>query len=121
MNILVVDDSPTMQSMISSTLENAGFKVSIAEHGVVGLRMLKDYDPDLIISDLNMYEMDGFECVTRVRERDEFSCTPILFLTTEDAEDLKQVGRDIGATGWVKKPFQPDELVGVVRSILEHC
>jgi two-component system chemotaxis response regulator CheY len=118
MCILVVDDSPTMQDIISATLRAANFDVLQAEHGIDALKMLVNETPDLIITDLNMYQMDGFEFVSRVRQDAAHEFTPILFLTTESSADLKQVGRDLGATGWVLKPFEPKELVRIVRSIL---
>ncbi len=119
MNVLVVDDSPTMQNIISATLKSANFEVVQAEHGMAGLKELERTIPDLIITDLNMYQMDGFEFVSRVRRQPEHEFTPILFLTTEGSEDFKQIGRELGATGWVQKPFEPKELIRVVRSILQ--
>jgi two-component system, chemotaxis family, chemotaxis protein CheY len=119
MRVLVVDDSPTMQDIICSTLRAANYEVVQAEHGVEALECLKTMTPDLIITDLNMYQMDGFEFVSRVREDASHEFTPILFLTTEGAEDFKQIGRDLGATGWMLKPFEPKELLRVVKSILQ--
>ncbi len=119
MRVLVVDDSPTMQDIISATLKSANFEVVQAEHGIDALKRLESVTPDLIITDLNMYQMDGFEFVSRVRQDAAHEFTPILFLTTESAEDFKQIGRDLGATGWMLKPFEPKELLRVVRSILQ--
>lgn len=119
MKVLVVDDSPTMQDIISATLKAAGFEVVQAEHGAEGLELLKKEEPDLIITDLNMYQMDGFEFVSRVRKQVEHEFIPILFLTTESSEDMKQIGRDLGATGWLQKPFNPKELVRVVNRVLQ--
>ena len=118
MRVLVVDDSPTMQDIISATLKTAEFDVLQAEHGAEALRILESEAPDLIITDLNMYHMDGFEFVSRVREDPMHEFTPILFLTTEASDDMKQVGRDLGATGWMLKPFDPKELLKVVNSIM---
>lgn len=118
MRILIVDDSPTMQDIISSTLRSAAYDVYQAEHGIEALKILPKAAPDLIITDLNMYHMDGFEFVSRVRMEPNNEFIPILFLTTECSEDLKQVGRDLGATGWMLKPFEPKELLRVIRSIL---
>lgn len=118
MRVLVVDDSPTMQDIISATLRTAAFDVLQAEHGAEALRILETEIPDLIITDLNMYHMDGFEFVSRVRDDPSHEFTPILFLTTEASDDMKQVGRDLGATGWMLKPFDPRELLKVVNSIM---
>jgi two-component system chemotaxis response regulator CheY len=119
--VLVVDDSPTMQNIVTATLKSENFEVFLAEHGLDALKLLNKCTPDLIITDLNMYMMDGFEFVSHVRRKPEFEFTPILFLTTETAEDLKQVGRDLGATGWIEKPFDPKTLVRVVRSVLHQA
>ncbi len=118
MRVLVVDDSPTMQDIISATLRSAHFDVVQAEHGQQALKILTEVTPDLIITDLNMYHMDGFELVSRLRQSEATEFTPILFLTTESSEEFKQVGRDLGATGWMLKPFEPAELIRIVRSIL---
>lgn len=118
MRVLVVDDSPTMQHIISATLKSAKYEVLQAEHGADALKVLEKETADLIITDLNMYRMDGFEFVSRVRTDPAHEFTPILFLTTEASEDMKQVGRDLGATGWMLKPFDPKELLRVVRSIM---
>ncbi|MFN0218405.1 MAG: response regulator [Hyphomicrobium sp.] len=120
MRVLVVDDSPTMQDIILATLKSENLDVVQAEHGIDGLKALANCAPDLIITDLNMYHMDGFEFVSRVRQKPEFEFTPILFLTTEGAEDFKQIGRDLGATGWIQKPFDPKDLIRVVRSVLRY-
>ena len=121
MRVLVVDDSPTMQDIILATLRSENLEVLQAEHGVAALKVLAKATPDLIITDLNMYKMDGFEFVSRVRQLPEHEFTPILFLTTESAEDLKQFGRQVGATGWIEKPFDPRELIEVVRSVLQYA
>lgn len=121
MKVLVVDDSPTMQNIITSTLKSAGMDVVSAEHGLDGLEKLKTVTPDLIITDLNMYHMDGFEFVNSVRQQAAHEFTPILFLTTEDSEDMKMVGKELGATGWVQKPFEPAELIKVINSVVQYA
>ena len=117
MRILAVDDSPTIRSVIAATLRSATHEVVEAENGRDALQVLERETVDLIISDLNMIVMDGFEFVSKVRENPAFEFTPILFLTTEAAEDMKQLGRELGATGWLLKPFDPVELINVVRRI----
>lgn len=116
--ILVVEDSPMIQDMVRSTLEAANYEVVCANHGVEGLALLKQHKVDLIISDLNMIHMGGIEFLTRIRGEPEHEFTPFLFLTTEDAEELKAIGREEGATGWLLKPFDPPALVSVVRRII---
>jgi two-component system, chemotaxis family, chemotaxis protein CheY len=117
MRILAVDDSPTMRQMIAATLRSARYEVVEAENGREALQLLESETVDLIISDLNMIVMDGFEFASKVRENPAYEFMPILFLTTEAAEDMKQIGREIGATGWLLKPFDPVELIKVVRRV----
>ena len=117
MRILCVDDSPTVQDMLAVTLRTAGFETLQAQNGVEGLKLLKTASVDLIITDVNMWLMGGFEFVSKVRQDPVHEFTPILFLTTEASEEFKQYGRDVGATGWLCKPFHPAELVKVVRQI----
>ena len=116
--ILTVDDSPTVQDMIITTLQASGYDVVSAPNGVEALRLLKSDSVDLIISDVNMGQMGGFEFVTKVRECAQFQAVPILFLTTETSGEFKQIGREIGATGWVTKPFEPEELLRVIRRVM---
>lgn len=119
MRILVVDDSPTMRDITAATLQAANHVVLRADHGAEGLEVLENEDVDLIITDLNMYVMGGLEFVTRVRQLPKFEYTPILFLTTEGSDEFKAIGREAGASGWVVKPFDPAELVRVVRQITQ--
>lgn len=119
MRVLIVDDSPTMQDIVSMTLQSANYQVFRAEHGVEALAVLEAAQPDLIITDLNMYRMDGFEFVSRLRQNPDHEFTPILFLTTESSDDMRQIGRDLGATGWILKPFDPQDLIRVVKSVLQ--
>lgn len=116
--VLVVDDSPTMQEIIKAALEDEPIDVDVADHGVAALKVIEEAAPDLILTDLNMIHMDGFEFVGRVRALAECEFTPIIFLTTESSDEMKRIGRDLGAAGWIQKPFNPKELVRIVRSVL---
>ena len=116
-NILAVDDSRTMRNMIQSTLESAGIETHLAEDGVHGLEVLEGIEPDAIITDINMPNMDGFGFIDGVRAQDKHKKTPILVLTTESAPELKAKARVAGATGWVVKPFDPEKLVRALRMI----
>jgi two-component system chemotaxis response regulator CheY len=117
MKILCVDDSPTIQAMLAATLTKAGWDIRQVENGKAGLKLLERESVDVIISDVNMTVMGGFEFVSKVRQDPAHEFTPILFLTTENDDDFKQIGREVGATAWLCKPFDPVELISVIRRI----
>ncbi|OQW61116.1 MAG: two-component system response regulator, partial [Nitrospira sp. ST-bin4] len=101
---LVVDDSPTMRQMVAFTLTNAGFTVVEAEHGKDAVRKVSDGGKmDIVVTDLNMPEMDGITLIKELRKLAAFKFTPILMLTTESAMEKKQAGKAAGATGWIVK------------------
>ncbi|MDD9726376.1 response regulator [Roseovarius sp. SK2] len=116
--ILAVDDSRTMRSMLQQALAGAGFEVELAEDGVDGLERLETADPDLIITDINMPRLDGFGFIDGVRKGDRVSTVPILVLTTESGDALKQRARDAGATGWIVKPFDEEKLVQIIQRLV---
>src|ERR1043166_5199449 len=103
--ILIVDDSKTMRDMVSFTLKSAGFEVKEAEDGNRAVEALKDFQSDLIITDLNMPGMDGFGLIEHVRANPQYKYVPILMLTTESDGQKKERGKAVGATGWIVKPF----------------
>ena len=115
--ILTVDDSRTMRDMLKAALTTAGFETVQAEDGVHGLEVLGQNSVDLIITDINMPNMDGFELIERIRGEDRYRGLPILVLTTESSPEKKARARESGATGWLVKPFQPEQLVSVIRRV----
>ncbi len=117
LKLLAVDDSPTIRRMLSDTMREAGFEVIEAENGREGLDKLTDHSVDLIITDINMMVMGGLDFIENVRKDMSNVGTPILVMTTEDTEEMREVGREVGATGWIAKPFDPDELVKVARRL----
>jgi two-component system, chemotaxis family, chemotaxis protein CheY len=117
MRILTVDDSITMQDMLETALADAGHEVVVASDGKKGLDVLADNEFDLIISDVNMINMGGFEFVSRVRQIESYRYTPILFLTTENSEEFRTIGREVGATGWLTKPFDPAQLLHTIKRV----
>jgi two-component system, chemotaxis family, chemotaxis protein CheY len=117
MRILTVDDSVTILDMLHQSLSAAGHEVLAASDGRKGLDILAREEVDLIISDVNMIHMGGFEFVSRVRNIEEFKFTPILFLTTENTEEFRNIGREVGATGWLTKPFDPEGLLQTINRI----
>jgi len=115
--ILAVDDSKTMRDMVSFTLKGAGYDVFVADDGVNALSALEGEEVDLIITDINMPNMNGIELVQKLRGNPRFRATPILILTTESDDNIKQQGRSAGATGWIVKPFVPEKLLKVVGKV----
>ncbi|MBZ0164895.1 MAG: response regulator [Notoacmeibacter sp.] len=116
--ILTVDDSRTMREMLRHCLTNAGFEVVTAEHGEDGLQKLEESLPDVIITDINMPVMDGFQFIEGVRAMPNRSRLPILVLSTESDAEKKSRARKAGATGWIVKPFDPEKLVNAVERVL---
>ncbi len=121
-HILFVDDSPTMRSSVSFCLRNAGHRVTEAVDGQDALQKLqsmkdKGQSLALIITDINMPQMDGITFISRVKET-EFKFVPILILSTEGEESVIKKGRDAGASGWVVKPFQPEQLLWAVKKVV---
>ncbi len=115
--ILTVDDSPTVRDMLAIALSGAGFKVVQAEDSREGIGKLNDLDPDVIITDINMRGLDGFQFIEEVRKNPRYRATPIMVLTTEDAPEMKDRARKAGATGWIVKPFDPERLIEVIRRV----
>ena len=115
--VLAVDDSKTMRDMVNFTLSGAGFEVIEAEDGVQALKKLGNSTVDLIITDVNMPNMDGITLIRELRANPAHKATPILVLTTESDSDKKNAGRSAGATGWVVKPFDPEKLIATVAKV----
>jgi two-component system, chemotaxis family, chemotaxis protein CheY len=116
--ILTVDDSRTMREMLRHTLANAGFEVVTAEDGADGIQKLRESQPDVVITDINMPVMDGFEFIENVRKFEEYNRVPILVLTTESAPEKKRRAQSAGATGWIVKPFDPEKLTRAVNRVM---
>jgi two-component system chemotaxis response regulator CheY len=117
-SILTVDDSPSLRMAIRIALTGAGYDVTEAGDGVEGLTAANADRFDMIITDLNMPNMDGLTMIRELR-KDPAQCgTPIIFLTTESDDAMKQQAKAAGATGWLVKPFVPEQLVKVARKVL---
>ncbi|PHS27220.1 MAG: response regulator [Methylophaga sp.] len=117
-NILAVDDSASMRQMVSFTLKAAGHTVTDAADGKQALDIAKTRSFDLVLTDVNMPVMDGLTLTRELRALPTFKFTPILVLTTEAGMDKKQEGRAAGATGWLVKPFNPDQLLATINKVL---
>ena len=116
--ILAVDDSASMRQMVAFTLKGAGHDVTEASDGKQALDLAKSQKFDLVLSDVNMPNMDGIALTKELRTLPNFKFTPILILTTESGTDKKQDGKAAGATGWIVKPFNPDQLLATVKKVL---
>lgn len=116
--ILAVDDSPSMRKMVSFTLSGAGYKVVEAVDGMDALEKVEAEHIDLVLADQNMPRLDGIGLTRRLREHPRFRNTPILILTTESSDQMKQAGRAAGATGWLVKPFDPNRLIEVLQKVI---
>ncbi|PTS76625.1 two-component system response regulator [Sphingomonas sp. HMWF008] len=117
-SILTVDDSGSMRMAIRIALTGAGYAVTEAEDGVDGLNKANAAKFDLIITDLNMPRMDGLTMIRELRKNPAQCGTPIIFLTTESDDSIKQQAKAAGATGWLVKPFVAEQLVKVSRKVL---
>lgn len=119
MKLLIVDDSTMLRDMLSYALNEGGYNdVVEAIDGMDGLNKAKADNFDLIISDVNMPTMDGLTMIGEVRKLPQYAKTPILVLTTERSDEMKTKGKASGATGWIVKPFVPDQLLKAVNIVL---
>ena len=116
--ILTVDDSKSLRQMVAFSLKAAGFTVVEAEDGEDGLAKAREHDIDLVLTDQNMPKMDGLTLIRELRATVAYTRKPILMLTTESSDEMKNKGRAVGATGWLVKPFDPVKLIAVVNKVL---
>ena len=115
---LVVDDSTSIRQMVSFTLKESGFDVIEGQNGQDALDKVSGKSIKLVVTDLNMPVMDGMTLIRQLRSKPEYKFTPILMLTTESQDSKKQEGRAAGATGWIVKPFNPEQLTQVVKKVV---
>ena len=116
--ILAVDDSASMRQMVSFTLKGAGYEVVEAVDGVDALAVAKGRSFNLVVTDVNMPNMDGITLIGELRKLPSYKFTPLLMLTTESGMEKKQQGKAAGATGWIVKPFNPEQLLATVKKVL---
>ncbi len=117
-HILAVDDSASMRQMVAFALQGAGFEVTEAVDGQDALEIAQKQSFDAVVADVNMPRMDGITLIRSLRELANYKFTPLLMLTTEAGMDKKQEGKAAGATGWIVKPFEPDQLVSTLQRVL---
>ncbi len=116
--ILVVDDSAAIRQSTSFVLDQAGYAIVQAEDGMDGLAKMGEDKFDLIITDVNMPNLDGIGFTRKVRENADWKFIPIVVLTTESQETKMKEGKEAGATGWIVKPFNAEKLLGVVKKLI---
>ena len=116
--ILAVDDSASIRQMVAFTLKSSGYEVVEAIDGMDGLEKARSKSFNLILTDQNMPRMDGLTLIKNLRALPQYKTVPILMLTTESSDAMKQQGKAAGATGWLVKPFDPQKLIEVVKKVI---
>jgi two-component system chemotaxis response regulator CheY len=116
--VIAVDDSMSIRETVKMVLGSAGYEVLSAEDGMAGLRLCEQRKADLVITDLNMPQMDGITLITRLRALPQYKFTPIIMLTTEAGDGKKAEGQAAGAKAWVVKPFQPAQMLTAVSKLV---
>ena len=116
--VITVDDSMSIRETVKMTLQSAGYQVLTAEDGTRGLSVCLAQKADLVITDLNMPNMDGITFVKEMKKIAAYKFVPVIMLTTEGNEEKKKAGQDAGAKAWVVKPFQPAQLLAAVSKLL---
>ena len=117
-SILIVDDSDSLREVVGIALKNAGYEVIEGADGQEGLNQLDGKKIHLIISDVNMPNMNGIEMVKKIKDMSAYKFTPIIMLTTESGEDLKDEGRGAGVKAWMVKPFKPEQMLDAVSKLI---
>lgn len=115
--VMAVDDSATVRQVLNMTLSGAGYDVIEAVDGDDALQKMDAADVDVLVTDLNMPNLDGVGLIEQVRRRPGNRFLPIIMLTTESSPDKKQAGKAAGASGWITKPFKPEQILSVLRMI----
>ena len=116
--IMTIDDSPSLRQMVALTLESAGYEVIEARDGKDALAKADGREFHLFLTDLNMPGMDGIELTKKLRAITTYKFVPIVLLTTESQTEKKMQGKAAGATGWIVKPFQPQDLLATVKKVV---
>lgn len=118
-SILAVDDSVSMRQLVAFTLKEAGFDVIEAVDGEDALAKAQGRRADVVLTDVNMPKMDGITLIRNLRQLPAYKFTPMLLLTTESAPEKKAEGKAAGATGWIVKPFNPEQLLATISKVIK--
>lgn len=116
--VLAVDDSATVREVLRTTLEDAGYRVVLASDGRDALSKLTSVKADMVLTDLNMPNMDGISLIREIRSQAGYRFMPVMMLTSEDQEDRRKEGKKAGASCWLNKPFKPERLLSVIQMVL---
>jgi len=116
--IMIVDDSPSLRQVVNIALKGAGYDVIEACDGKDALGKLDGKKINLIISDVNMPVMNGIDMVKEIKQMAPYKFTPIIMLTTESQDGMKQAGKEAGVKAWVVKPFKPDQMLDAVSKLI---
>lgn len=116
--VMIVDDSASLRQVVNMALRGAGYEVLEACDGRDALAKLNGQRVHLVISDVNMPNMDGITLVREMKKLDSYKFTPVIMLTTEAQDDKKREGQAAGAKAWVVKPFQPQQMLNAVSKLI---
>lgn len=116
--ILIVDDSRTVRESLKFFLTEGGYQVIEGCDGQDALKVIEGKSCDLVITDVNMPNMDGLTLLAELRKMKEYKFTPILVLTTESQQNIMDKGKELGATGWIVKPFDNDKVMAVIKKVI---
>lgn len=116
--ILTVDDSPSIRLMMQLTLTGEGYEVKQTSDGIEALEFARQRTADLVLTDINMPRMDGLSLIRELRSIPAYKCVPMLVITTESGQERKLLGKEAGATGWLVKPFNTQQLLATIARVL---
>ena len=116
--VLIVDDSASLRMVVNAALTGAGYEVLEADDGPPALELLDGRKINLVVCDINMPLMDGLTVVKTMKERPKYRFTPVIMLTTEWTDEMKMKGKEVGAKGWLVKPFKPEQLLAAVAKMI---
>ncbi len=117
-NILIVDDSSALRQVVNMSLTREGYNVIEACDGKDGLSKLNGEKIHLIVSDVNMPNMNGIEFVTELKKNPQYKFTPVIMLTTENQQEMMEKGKKAGAKAWMVKPFKPEKMISAVEQLI---